>query len=170
MLFQFIFWFSSGENKILIIWSTSFRWFITCNKAHDKKNVSVSVYCSWNYFKKIIPDKTPPKFNFCNESAVVSTDYSIHQISSSTLGYEYTDEPGGTPKLPESKYLICFLMLISVVTNVIWHVLFLRVINEIYVIRACNKSIPIVLTIHCISGRISKSKYYIFQHIRCIGV
>ncbi|BFZ02934.1 hypothetical protein BsWGS_05974 [Bradybaena similaris] len=48
-------------------------------------------------------DKTPPQIlSFCNESLLLPTDYSKHQVSSSELGYEFIDETEGT-LLPESR-------------------------------------------------------------------
>ncbi|CAG5115710.1 unnamed protein product, partial [Candidula unifasciata] len=42
-----------------------------------------------------LTDKTPPKVNYCNESTVLLADYSKHQVNSSELGYEFTDDHDG---------------------------------------------------------------------------
>ncbi|RUS91379.1 hypothetical protein EGW08_000896 [Elysia chlorotica] len=52
--------------------------------------------------KTKFPDKTPPMLTKeCNETATITTDYNTHQVSVSSLGYEFKLNEGGITQNPQ---------------------------------------------------------------------
>ncbi|CAG5116607.1 unnamed protein product [Candidula unifasciata] len=48
-------------------------------------------------------DKTPPEVNYCEESILITADYSQHQYNSSDLRYTFLDDTDGTVPIIESQ-------------------------------------------------------------------